>query len=226
MSVGRKHYPPSALLPRTTIPWERTGGAISRCTQGRHGGRKSHGRMHQTQPGTVVFAAGFEKARSLLRRTYMSTLTFVLTVDSATARIFNREGESSRGLPTLTEVSKLTRPEARLTETQRFSDSNPVGGAGGGGGGYHTFDDHRHEHELEDRRRFAQEIAQKLNELVTTPTEVIVCVTHAMQSSLSDALNRHARNAHPVWQTVEYTRLTPHELSKALTGRLAKAANA
>jgi Protein required for attachment to host cells len=155
----------------------------------------------------------------------MSIPTYVLTVDSASARLFHRDGETPRGLPMLDEVTNLARPEARLPEGQRFSDSTPVSGVGGGGGGYHTYDDHRHNHDLEERRRFAKQIALTLADVVHTPSHVVVCVTHAMQSMLADALSRHCRKVESSWQTVEYTRLTPHELSKALADNFSRAAN-
>lgn len=155
----------------------------------------------------------------------MSHPQFVLTVDSAAARLFHAEGESSRAVPVLSEVTSLTRPEARMPVVERFSDSTPTGGAGGGGAGYHTYDDHRHDHEQEERRRFAKQIAVTLTDHVHTPADVLVCVTHSMQSLLADAIERHCHKMNPTWQTVEYTRLTPHELSKALAGRFASAAN-
>ncbi len=154
----------------------------------------------------------------------MSNPTFVLTVDASTARVFQVDGESPRGLPSLTEVSSLVRPEARLPESQRYSDSMPRSTIGGGG--YHTFDDHRHDHDVEERRRFAKHIAVTLADLVHAPSRVVVCVTHSMQSLLADALSRNCRKVQPVWQTVEYTRLTPHELSQALADNLGKAAHA
>ena len=118
----------------------------------------------------------------------MSNPTFVLTVDASTARVFQVDGESPRGLPSLTEVSSLVRPEARLPESQRYSDSMPRSTIGGGG--YHTFDDHRHDHDVEERRRFAKHIAVTLADLVHAPSRVVVCVTHSMQSLLADDVVR------------------------------------
>lgn len=155
----------------------------------------------------------------------MSIPTFVLTVDAASARLFRVEGESLRNNPPLAEVTSLTRPEARMPIADRFSDSTPTGGVGGGGAGYHTFDDNRQDHEQEDRRRFAKQIAMALSDAAQSSGQVVICVTHSMQSLLAEALERHCRKLQPTWQTVEYTRLTPHELSKALSERLAKAAN-
>lgn len=156
----------------------------------------------------------------------MSIPTFVLTVDSACARLFRVDGESFRNNLPLVEETTLARPEARLPIAERCSDSTPTGGSGGGGAGYHTLDDHRNEHEQEERRRFAKQIALTVSDATQAPSRVAVCVTHSMQALLTEAMERHCRKAQTTWQTVEYTRMTPHELSKALTERLSKAANA
>lgn len=144
----------------------------------------------------------------------MASPTFVLTVDAARARIFRIEGDSPRGVPQLVEAASLVHPEARVPESERYSDSNPRSGMGGGG--YHTFDDHRRDHELEERRRFAKHIAASLDDLVQLPCRVVACSTHTMHSVLEEAMKRGCKKAQIVWHTAEHTRLTPHELAVAL----------
>jgi hypothetical protein len=147
----------------------------------------------------------------------MSKPTFVIAVDSARARLYRVEELETRGTPLLVEVSSLVHPEARIPQSQRFSDSNP--NSFSAGSHRHTFDDHRDAHEDEDRRRFAKQIATTLNDVAQLPCETIVCSTHAMRSSLAEALERSCRRAHVTLHTAEYTQLSPHELSETLLGQ-------
>lgn len=140
--------------------------------------------------------------------------TVVLAVDAARARIFRVDGESPRHLVTLVEVVSLTRPEARIPESQRYSDSNPRSAIGGRG--YQTFDDHRGEHEQEERRRFAKMIALALIDTVSGRCRAFVCASHAMYAPLREAFERHAPKTDATWHARECTMSTPHELSLSL----------
>lgn len=139
----------------------------------------------------------------------------VLTVDAARARLFRTEGYSLRGLANLHEVAALAHPEARVPESQRHSDSNPRSAVRGGG--YQTFDDHREDHEHEERRRFAKMIAVAIYDAVRGPCAGIVCVTHSMHSALQEALSRHCPKLSVTWYPRECTLVTPHELAEVLT---------
>lgn len=148
----------------------------------------------------------------------MTTLPHVvLTVDAARARLFRIDGWTPRGLCNLVEVVALAHPEARVPGSQRHSDSNPRSVVHGSG--YHTLDDHREEHEQEERRRFAKMVAVALSDAARPSSHVVVCVTHSMQSVLREALERHCPRVNPVWYPRECTLSTSHELSELLTDR-------
>lgn len=139
----------------------------------------------------------------------------VLTVDAARARLFRSEGHSLRGLANLRELLALAHPEARVPESQRHSDSNPRSAIRGGS--YQTFDDHREDHEHEERRRFAKMIALAVSDEVRAPASGVVCVTHSMHSALQEALSRHCPKLSVTWYPRECTLATPHELAEVLT---------
>lgn len=141
--------------------------------------------------------------------------TVVLAVDAARARLFRIDGTSLRGLSDLVEVVALARPEARIPESQRYSSSNPRSAIGGRG--YQTFDDHRGEHEHEERRRFAKIIAAALLDTFPANCRAVICVTHAMNAALKDALERYCPKVDVSWLVRESTLLSPHELSAMLT---------
>jgi Protein required for attachment to host cells len=141
--------------------------------------------------------------------------TVVLAVDAARARLFRIDGTSPRGFASLVELVSLARPEARIPESQRYSDSNPHSAIGGRG--HQTFDDHREEHEHEERRRFAKMIAAALIDTVPAKCRAVICVTHSMYAALKDAFERHCPNVDTTWHARECTLLSPHELSVMLT---------
>lgn len=141
--------------------------------------------------------------------------TVVLAVDAARARLFRIDGSSPRGYANLVEVSSLARPEARIPESRRHSDSNPRSAIGGSG--YTTFDDHRGEHEYEERRRFAKMIAIALADTAPARCTAVVCVTHSMYALLSEALERQCPKVMTEWHPHECTLLSSHELSVLLT---------
>lgn len=140
--------------------------------------------------------------------------TYVITADSARARLFRIEGVDPRGVPKLVEVSSLVHPEARIPQSQRFTDSKPDSFPAGSH--HHTFDDHRDAHEDEDRRRFARHVAVTLNDLLQVPCETIVFTTHAMQAPLREAMERLCPRAHVGLHTGEHTRSSPHELGETI----------
>lgn len=153
--------------------------------------------------------------------------TFVLTADSARARMFRVDGESSTDGPQLIEVSNLIHPEARIPESQRHSDSMTRGGKSGTGASYHTYDDHREDHEVEERRRFAKQVALTLDDLSPSACHVVACSSHTMHEHLADAIERCCRKAHVEWHTAEYTQLSPLQLAEVLveTGHLQRGAH-
>lgn len=140
--------------------------------------------------------------------------TVVLAVDAARARLFRLDGTSPRDSSNLVEVLALTRPEARIPEARRYSDSNPRSAICGRG--YQTYDDHREEHEHEERRRFAKMIALGVLDTVPSRCRAVICVTHAMVGPLKESLARHCPKLEASWYTRESTLLTPHELSVML----------
>ncbi len=146
----------------------------------------------------------------------MTTLPqFVLTVDAARARLFRIDGSTPRGLCNLVEVVSLAHPEARVPESQRHSDSNPRSVVHGKG--YQTLDDHREEHEHEERRRFAKMVAVALADAARPSSRAVVCVTHSMHAVIREALEKHCPKVFPEWYPRECTLSTPHELAEVLT---------
>ncbi len=141
---------------------------------------------------------------------------FVLTADSARARMFRVDAESSTWVPELIEVSNLIHPEARIVEGQRYSDSMTLGGRSAAKTNYHTYDDNREEHEIEERRRFAKQVALTLEDLAESACHVVGCSSHTMHQHLADAVERSCRKAHVEWHMAEYTQLSPHQLAEAL----------
>jgi hypothetical protein len=142
--------------------------------------------------------------------------TFVLTADSARARMFRVDAESSTRVPELIEVSNLIHPEARVAEGRRYSDSMTLGGRSVAKGSYHGYDDHREEHEIEERRRFAKQVALTLEDLAQSPCHVVGCSSHTMHRHLADAVERSCRKAHVEWHMAEYTQLSPDQLAETL----------
>lgn len=143
---------------------------------------------------------------------------FILTVDAARARIFMLDGSSPRGLANLTEVNALANPDARLSEAERHSDSNPNGHRGSNGS-FHTYDDHRNNHAQEERKRFAKSIASSLAPLANEPSTALICVTHSMYTLLNEAISRQCPQIIPDVHTLECTLLKPHDLTAMLTDK-------
>lgn len=150
--------------------------------------------------------------------------TVIVVVDSARARSFRLLSDDLPGSETckLDEGPVWVHPEARVKESERFVDSTPRGGHSGGSPGQaHTLDDHRGDHEEEERRRFASQIASELEALLGGARHLVVCATHAMVSHLNAALERLTGREQVRLDivTAELTGTTPHELHEALAAR-------
>ena len=153
----------------------------------------------------------------------MNLNSLIVVADAARARIFRTvPGRSPRHAVELVELDTLVRPEARLRESERYSGSFPAGVRAGKVGSSHALNDHRSEHDAEDRRRFVRQLAvataQHVRECAIS--RVIVVATHVVHAPLGDELGRTiAPEVYVRREVGELTELSPNELLEALEER-------
>ena len=153
----------------------------------------------------------------------MNLNALILVIDSARARFFRVEQTSSPRAPVvLREVESLVHPEARVKEGERHPGSFPAGVRPGKAGSGHALDDHRGAHEVEERRRFARQVAQAVARTVKAGScnPLIVMATHPMYALLGAELEREVpREVYVRSETGEFSELTPSELLEELQHR-------
>src|SRR5690606_18414694 len=114
-------------------------------------------------------------------------------------------------------------PLARVPEHERYQDSFTRGGnVGGSPGQTHTFDDHREEHDEDEKRRFAEEIAAAVTGLVAgrAVPRYVVCTSHPMAAHLRRAWERSEVAAAACdWVTAEVSGRSASELHAYLAER-------
>jgi hypothetical protein len=153
----------------------------------------------------------------------MNENSLIIVADAARARIFRIvEGHSARAPVELQEIQSLVHPEARVKENERYAGSFAAGVRAGKVGQTYALDDHRGAHDLEERRRFARQVAVRSAQLVRelSGNPVIVVATHAVHSLLSSALLAELpREVHLRSELGEFTERPPHELLAHLEAR-------
>jgi protein required for attachment to host cells len=153
----------------------------------------------------------------------MNFNALILVIDSARARLFRLAQTSSPRAPVaLREVESLVHPEARVKEGERHPGSFPAGVRSGIGGSGHTLDDHRGAHEVEERRRFARQVAEAVARIVKEGScnPVIVMATHPMHAVLAAEFERELpREVYVRSEIGEFSELTPSELLEELQQR-------
>jgi hypothetical protein len=153
----------------------------------------------------------------------MNFNALIVVADAARARLLRVvETSGPRAPVALQEVEALVHPEARIKEVDRHAGSFPAGVRSGKGGSAHTLNDHRAEHEIEERRRFCKlvshAVAHQAREHAHNP--VIVVATHAVHAFLVGALEQDLPKEILLRSELgEFTQLTPVELLEELQER-------
>ncbi len=149
---------------------------------------------------------------------------WVLVADAAKARCLSllEEDEPGSERVVLREDKTWVHPEARVVEHERYDDSKPIGHHGGSAGQTHPFDDHRDAHDEDERRRFANLVADGVARLVgeKSPARLVICSSHAMSSLLTQAWERNdLARLRTDWVTAEVSERSPHALHEYLAER-------
>lgn len=153
----------------------------------------------------------------------MTQSVLVAVVDGTRCRIFGLEQVDAPRSPwVLEEIEDVVWPEGRLRQSERYSGAAPEGVRAGHSGPSHTFDDHRGAHDLQDRRRFVERVAQAIRNQASERRRqrCIVVASHSVASILRDKLETRTNSTpHFDWVTAELTPLSPRELLHDLSRR-------
>jgi hypothetical protein len=151
----------------------------------------------------------------------MQPQAIVLVADAAIARAFSiTKPEPPATALQIEEEEGLIRPEGRIKEGDRFSDSMPTGNRTRFGNA-HSYSDHRDSSDLE-HKSFARQIAGRIGAEVAArqPRQIIIAVSNSLQALLEQAVAKDPATSQRVqWLKGEFTGLTPAQLQKELVER-------
>lgn len=134
----------------------------------------------------------------------------VVVADGSRARFFMLvSGES------LQEHEDLVNPAHRAHDRDKYSSTRPGANPAPGGGPGHGFDDHRAQHEQEDERHFAREIASRAVALARRhdARRLVIVAEKRMLGLLRHAIEIPAHSGIEVRDVAsDLTRLTPEQI--------------
>jgi hypothetical protein len=143
----------------------------------------------------------------------------VLALDAARARLFWLEPSDrpAARLELHEDDQTLVNPEGRLRPGERYTDSFS-GGVRAPSGRHLGYDDHQNQNDLEQRMRFAREVANAVERIVRARgvDRLVVAASHAEHAAIVAELERKQLDCELRHTALEVTTLSPTALYDAL----------
>lgn len=144
----------------------------------------------------------------------------VVVAEGSRARLFtleHNEVPDLEGGPDLVEHESLTNPEHRVHQDEIYADSSGRNRTPGGQG--HIYDEHRDDHDALVEKRFASEIAERVDDLVrqSGARHVFLCAEKQMLGFLRGSFNDRTASGAEVHEVAkDLAKLKPREVHEHL----------